>query len=66
MNANNKTMLAEMTKRTDAHQAEIKSRQAEMRAIIKAWSSDWKNDRKETMACLEKTEARLEVEDKPA
>jgi hypothetical protein len=24
------------------------------------------NDQKETMACLEETEARLEVEDKPA
>jgi hypothetical protein len=40
----------------------------EMRTIIKAWSSDLEADgenRKETMACQEKTEARLE-EDKPA
>jgi hypothetical protein len=42
----NKRMLAEMTKKMDASQAEIRSGQAEMRAIIKAWSSDLKSYRK--------------------
>jgi hypothetical protein len=40
--------------KADAHQAEIKSGQVEMRTIIKAWSSDLKADREngeETMAC---------------
>jgi hypothetical protein len=50
-----------MTKKIDAHQAEIKSEQAEMRATIKAWSSDLKNDRKETTAYQKTVEARLEV-----
>jgi hypothetical protein len=39
-----------------------------MRAIIKAWSSDLKADREngeETMACQERTEARLEEEEEP-
>jgi hypothetical protein len=78
-NANTKTMLANNQERLlakmDASQKEaeayredikeIKSGQAEMRAIIKAWSSNLKINREETLACQEKTEARLE-EDKPA
>jgi hypothetical protein len=38
----------------------------EMRAIIKAWSGDWKADREnggETVACQEKAEAHLEEEE---
>jgi hypothetical protein len=35
-------------------------------ARLDAWLTDLKNNRKETMACLEKTEACLEVEEEPA
>jgi hypothetical protein len=43
--------------------AEIKSGQAEMRAIIKAWSSDLKIIGEETTACQETMDARLEVKE---
>jgi hypothetical protein len=44
---------------------EIKSGQAGLRSVVNTWLTDIKNDRKETMACQDNTEARLEVEDKP-
>jgi hypothetical protein len=75
--ANTKIMLEEMQKEAEAYREdikeiksgqekmrkEIKSGEAEIRAIIKAWSSDLKINREETMACQEKTEARLEEEE---
>jgi hypothetical protein len=48
-----------MIARMDANHEKRKAR-------MDAWLTDIKNDRKEAMACLEKTEARLEIEDKPA
>jgi hypothetical protein len=66
MDANTKTTQDDMKTnqtKTDVNLKEIKSGQAEMRSIVNAWLSDMKNIRKETMACLEKTEARLEVEE---
>jgi chromosome segregation ATPase len=67
---------AEMIARMDARQAEIDAWQARMdarqarlvafQARRDAWLTDMSNSRKETVACLEETEARLEVEDKPA
>jgi hypothetical protein len=44
---------------------EIKSGQAELRSIVNAWLTDMRNTPKETMACQETMEARLE-EKKPA
>jgi hypothetical protein len=74
MNANTKTMLAEIQAKAEADRQayredlqEIKSGQAEIRSIIKAWSSDLKINCEETMVCQEMTEARLgKEEDKPA
>jgi hypothetical protein len=67
---------AEMIARMVARQAEIDSWQARMnarragsvafQARRDAWLTDMRNPRKETVARLEETEARLEVEDKPA
>jgi hypothetical protein len=51
---------------TDAWHARIVANHEKMMARRDAWLADIKNDRKETMACLEETEARLEVDDKPA
>jgi hypothetical protein len=52
----NKTMLAEMIARMEASH---EKRMARMDALL----TDIKNDRKETMACQEIVEARLEVEE---
>jgi hypothetical protein len=77
LNASNKRMLAEMREGTKADRkadheemmARMDANHEEMMTTIKAWGktlddcpTDIKNDRKETMAYLEKTEARLEVE----
>jgi hypothetical protein len=67
MDANHEKRMARM----DARQAEMDAWQVRMDANHEmrmtrrdAWLTEIKNDRKETMACLEEAEARLEVEDK--
>jgi hypothetical protein len=70
--ADKEEMLAEMKAnqaRADADRKAYREALKEMKAIIKAWSSDLEADhenRKETMACQGNMEARLEKEDKPA
>jgi hypothetical protein len=67
--ANMKAMQARMDARQarmDAWQARMDANHEKRMARMDAWLTDIRNDRKQTMACLEKTEARLEVEDKPA
>jgi hypothetical protein len=59
---NQETMLAEIKADRKAYREDLK----EMRAIIKSWSGELKADREngeETVACQEKAEARLEVEE---
>jgi hypothetical protein len=67
INTNNKTIMAEIQAKADVNlkemRKEIKSGQAGLRSMLNAWLTDIKNDRKETMAFLEKTKARLEVEE---
>jgi hypothetical protein len=70
------TMLAEMQEKADANakpmREDMKGNQEKADAARKAdheemmaWLTDMRNDRKETMGCLERTEAHLEIE-KPA
>jgi hypothetical protein len=68
MDAHHEKRMARM----DGRQAEMDAWQARMDANHEkrmtrrdAWLTEIKNDRKETIACLEETEARLEVDDKP-
>jgi hypothetical protein len=63
-------MLAEILGKADADRKayredlkEIKSGQAEMRSIVNAWLTDMRISRKETMACQEMTQARLECKE---
>jgi hypothetical protein len=71
-------MMKHMMARLDTSHKKIKAwgekldadskamREERMKANMDACMADIKDNRKETMACLEETEARLEVEGKPA
>jgi hypothetical protein len=58
--------MESMQARLDAWQARMDANHEMRMARRVAWLTERRNDRKETMACLEQMEARLEVEDKPA
>jgi hypothetical protein len=63
-------LLAKMDEnqaKADANQARMDANHEEMMGTIRAWrQTDTKDNKEEAMACEEKTEVRLEEEEKPA